>query len=75
MGKMYFYDIMYLYKTYEDYVNEEKKNQEQQEAMYQEQISSQPDINSQMQKFKMPDMNSLTRNMTNSIPKFDVPKF
>lgn len=75
MGKMYFYDIMYLYKTYEDYVNEEKKNQEQQDAIYQEQMSSQSDINSQMQKFKMPDMNNLTRNMTNSIPKFDIPKF
>lgn len=72
---MYFYDIMYLYKTYEDYVNEEKKNQEQQDAIYQEQMSSQSDINSQMQKFKMPDMNNLTRNMTNSIPKFDIPKF
>lgn len=74
MGKMFFYDIMYLYKAYEDYVNEENKRQEEQQAEYQEQNNIDQIKSDAMNKYKMPDMNSITRGMTNSIPKFNIPK-
>lgn len=74
MGKMFFYDIMYLYKAYENYVNEENKRQEEQQAEYQEQYDINQMKNDAMSKFKTPDINNLTRGMTNSIPKFDMPK-
>ena len=74
MGKMFFYDIMYLYKAYENYVTEEKKSQEEQQAEYQEQYDVNSTKNDAMNKFKAPDINSITRGMTNSIPKFSIPK-
>lgn len=74
MGKMFFYDIMYLYKAYEDYVNEENKRQEEQQAEYQEQYNTDQIKSDAASKFKTPDINSITRGMTNSIPKFSMPK-
>lgn len=74
MGQMYFYDIMYLYRTYEDYVNEENERQKEQEGMYNEKIedtsnySSQ--IESQMQKYNNMDYSK----MLGSIPKISLPK-
>ena len=71
---MFFYDIMYLYKAYEDYIENENKRAEEQKAEYQEQY----DV-SQMQKdaavnYKMPDINNITKGLTNSIPHFNIPK-
>lgn len=34
MGKMFFYDIMMLYKRYEEYVKEENEQQEAQQKEY-----------------------------------------
>lgn len=36
---MYFYDILLLYKEYEDFVEEENKEQEKQQAEYEEKYS------------------------------------
>ena len=49
---MFFYDIMYLYKAYENYVTEEKKSQEEQQAEYQEQYDVNSMKNDAMNKFK-----------------------
>lgn len=69
---MYFYDIMYLYKAYEDYVNEENKRQEENQAMYNSQISDIPDVGSQMSKYKMPDIGS---SIVKSVANLNIPKF
>ena len=37
MGKMYFYDIMLLYKKYEEFVNEQNEADEKRQAEYNEQ--------------------------------------
>ena len=63
-----------IYKAYENYVTEEKKSQEEQQAEYQEQYDVNSMKNDAMNKFKAPDINSITRGMTNSIPKFSIPK-
>lgn len=70
MGKMYFYDIMYLYKAYEDYVTEENKQAQEHQEIYQ----SSYDLNQMSSEFKMPDYNSITRGITNDISKFNIPK-
>lgn len=71
---MFFYDIMYLYKAYEDYVNEENKRQQEQQEEYESTYDSNQIRDDAMSKYKMPDINSITRGMTNNIPKFSVPK-
>ena len=74
MGKMFFYDIMYLYKAYEDSVNEENKRQQEQQESYENTYDPNQIRDDAMSKYKIPDINSITRGMTNSIPKFSVPK-
>ena len=71
---MFFYDIMYLYKAYEDYVNEENKRQQEQQESYENTYDPNQIRDDAMSKYKMPDINSITRGMTNNIPKFSVPK-
>ena len=71
---MFFYDIMYLYKAYEDYVNEENKRQQEQQEEYESTYDSNQIRDDAISKYKMPDINSITRGMTNNIPKFSVPK-
>ena len=73
---MFFYDIMYLYKAYENFVNEENKKAEEQQAEYQEQYdpSSIQQNAAAAANMKTPDINSITKGITNSIPKFNIPK-
>jgi len=71
---MFFYDIMYLYKAYEDYVNNENKRQEEQQAEYESEYNSNNMRNNPMGNFKMPDINNIARGMTTNIPNFNIPK-
>ena len=64
MGKMFYYDIIYLFKRYETYVKEMNKdndemsvNAEDSGAMYNEQ------------------MESMKRNMESMTKNFQIPKF
>ena len=68
---MFFYDIMYLYRAYEKYVEDENERNAEDQARYQEQYESQMPNPAD---YKMPDVNSITRGITSSIPKFNMPK-
>lgn len=75
---MPFYDIMLLYKAYSDYVDEENKEQEKQQAKYEEEMEDykKPSLDD----YKIPDMTSNINNLTKgfttpSIGNFSMPKF
>ena len=74
MGKMYFYDIMYLYKAYEKFVENENKRQEEEREEYESSYNAESMRNNAMNNFKMPDINSISRNMTSGINNFNIPK-
>ncbi len=58
MWQMPFYDIMLLYRAYEEVVNEEKKNEEKQRKEYEEEMPDyrnfSNDIQRQMNNYHMP---------------------
>lgn len=68
MWQMPFYDIMLLYRAYEEVVNEDKKQEEEQRKEYEEQMPDYKNFSNDIQKqvnnykmptvenFKMPDM-------------------
>lgn len=59
MGRMFFYDIMLLYKRYEDYVEEEDRQQKEEQKKYEEENGSVQDMQSNMQI----SMNQMTQKM------------
>jgi hypothetical protein len=59
MGRMFFYDIMLLYKRYEDYVEEEDRQQKEEQKKYEEENGSVQDMQSNMQS----SMNQMTQKM------------
>jgi hypothetical protein len=74
MWKMPFYDIMLLYKSYADYVDEENKSQEEQQAKYQEEMEEQKAAMN-VDNYKVPDLNNISRGMiNNAMSNFNIPK-
>ena len=73
---MPFYDIMLLYRGYEDYVKEQNEEQQKQQAEYEQQAE---DYKADMPKpgdFKMPDMNNISKGFVSpSLSGFQMPKF
>ena len=59
MGKMFFYDIMLLYKRYEAYVEEEDRQQKEEQKKYDEEMESQQDNYSNIQS----QMSQITKNI------------
>lgn len=57
MWRMPWYDIVYLYKAYSDYVDEENKQQSEQQAK----------IEADTERYNTPDYSGYTRNITNDI--------
>lgn len=57
MWRMPWYDIVYLYKAYSDYVDEENKQHAEQQAKIEEEHNN----------YDMPDFSSYSRNMSNDI--------
>ena len=73
---MPFYDIMLLYKAYSDYVDEENKEQEKQQAKYEQEAEDYKHPSLDDYKSQMPDINNLTKGFTNpSLGNFTMPKF
>ena len=68
---MPFYDIMLLYKAYSDYVDEENKEQEKQQARYEQEAEEYKSNSFDDYKSKMPDMNSISKGFTT--PNFTMP--
>lgn len=74
MGRMFFYDIMLLYRRYEDYLEEDRKYQEQQQAEYEEKYGQIPDTKATLESMRnytpqsMPSMPSMPA--MPSIPSF-----
>jgi hypothetical protein len=57
LEQMYFYDILYLYKAYADFVDEEAKQQKEQEAQYKQDYEDKmPDYKNFNFNGKVPDM-------------------
>lgn len=63
MGRMFFYDIMLLYKRYEAYVEEEDKQQKAEQKKYEEENGSPQEMYGNMQ--------SQMNQMTQKIGSFD----
>lgn len=69
--QMPWYDIMYLYQAYSDYVEEENKQHAEQQARLEE----------SQERYSMPDFSNYTRNMNNDIANMknaisgSIPKF
>ena len=73
MWKMPFYDIMLLYQSYSDYVDEENKEQTKQQEQYQQQIDEQKAANN-FDNYKMPDINNISKGMVSSaMNNFNMP--
>ena len=73
---MPFYDIMLLYNTYSDYVDKENEEHEKQQAEYQEQYEQQKaEMNVNKQLPSMPNIDSITRGISNATSSFKMPKF
>ena len=73
---MPFYDIMLLYKAYSDYVDEENKKQEEQQAQYEQQADEYKSQMPSASDYKMPDINNISRGIVNqSLSNFSMPKF
>lgn len=66
MWEMPFYDILYLYKAYSDYVDETNKHEMEQQAEYEEQMRDQQQSQIAQQMPKIPDYGSMTREMMNN---------
>lgn len=75
MWKMPFYDIMLLYRSYEDYVKQQNEEQEKQQAEYEQEAEDYKANMPNPSDYKMPDMNSITKGFTSSIPNFTMPSF
>lgn len=78
MGEMFFYDIILLYRRYEEYLKEENEAQKQQEAEYREEMPSMPDYkNFNPDTYKLPtgnfDMNSISRGFSNGYSMPSMP--
>ena len=75
MWKMPFYDIMLLYRSYEDYVKEQDEEQMKQQEQYEQEAEDYKANMPNPSDFKMPDMNNITRGFTNSMGNFSMPNF
>lgn len=74
MWEMPFYDIMLLYRAYEDYIKDENENQKMMQEKY-EQENPTPSIPN-MNDYKMPDFNSISRGMFDAAKSgFNIPGF
>ena len=70
---MPFYDIMLLYNSYAEYVDKENEQHAAEQAKYEEQYEEQKSAMN-MNNFKVPDMNSITKGMING-SQFKMPNF
>ena len=75
MWKMPFYDIMLLYRAYEEYVNKENEEQTKQQEQYEQQAEDYKANMPNPSDYKMPDINNISRGFTNSMSGFTMPNF